>query len=151
MADDFVMNDQSSKAPMKSSGGGGGAVKSPFEVRFKPASIRDYLGIGALGSIIFCGWHGAIGAGAGKVVNKVFDRPNATKIGLCLGLSYGFLKTIGVLCRLYTTESEGKLKYEMEANKVNLDFVSVLFSSIKDTDVKISDAEITEYMKKISR
>ncbi len=49
---------------------------------------------------------------------------------------------------MYTTESEGKLKYEMEANKVNFDYVAVLFSSIKDTDIKISDAEITEYMKK---
>lgn len=49
---------------------------------------------------------------------------------------------------LYTTESEGKLKYEMEMNKVNMDYVAVLYTSIKDTDVKISDAEITEYMKK---
>lgn len=49
---------------------------------------------------------------------------------------------------VYTTESEGKLKYEMEANKVNFDFVSILFSTIKDTDVKISDAEISDYMKK---
>ena len=49
---------------------------------------------------------------------------------------------------LYTTESEGKLKYEMEANKVNMDYVAVLYTSIKDTDIKISDAEITEYMKK---
>jgi peptidyl-prolyl cis-trans isomerase D len=49
---------------------------------------------------------------------------------------------------IYTTESEGKLKYEMEANKANFDYVSVLFSTIKDSDVKVSDAEITEYMKK---
>ncbi|MET0759648.1 MAG: SurA N-terminal domain-containing protein, partial [Flavobacterium sp.] len=49
---------------------------------------------------------------------------------------------------IYTTESEGKLKYEMEANKVNFDYVSVLYSTIKDSDVTVSDAEITEYMKK---
>lgn len=49
---------------------------------------------------------------------------------------------------IYTTESEGKMKYEMEANKANFDYVSVLYSTIKDSDVKISDAEITEYMKK---
>lgn len=49
---------------------------------------------------------------------------------------------------LYTTEAEGKLKYEMEANKVNMDYVAVLYSSVKDSDVKVSDAEITEYMKK---
>ena len=49
---------------------------------------------------------------------------------------------------IYTTESEGKLKYEMEANKVNFDYVSVLFSTIKDSDVKITDSDITDYMKK---
>ncbi len=49
---------------------------------------------------------------------------------------------------MYTTESEGKLKYKMEANKVNFDYVAVLYSSIKDADIKIADAEITEYMKK---
>ncbi|RTY92433.1 peptidylprolyl isomerase [Flavobacterium sp. GT3R68] len=49
---------------------------------------------------------------------------------------------------MFTTESEGKLKYEMEANKVNFDYVAVLFSSIKDSDVKISDSEITDFMKK---
>ena len=49
---------------------------------------------------------------------------------------------------LYATEAEGKMKYEMEANKVNFDYVSVLFSTVKDSDVKVSDAEITEYMKK---
>lgn len=48
---------------------------------------------------------------------------------------------------VYTTESEGKFKYGMEANKVNFDYVSVLFSTIKDSDVKISDEEITNYMK----
>jgi peptidyl-prolyl cis-trans isomerase D len=48
---------------------------------------------------------------------------------------------------LYTTDAEGKMKYEMEANKVNFDFVSVPYSSIKDSDVKISDEEIIAYMK----
>jgi peptidyl-prolyl cis-trans isomerase D len=49
---------------------------------------------------------------------------------------------------IYTTESEGKLKYEMESNKATFDYVSVLYSTIKDSEVKVSDAEITEYMKK---
>jgi peptidyl-prolyl cis-trans isomerase D len=49
---------------------------------------------------------------------------------------------------LYTTEAEGKMKYEMEANKVNMNYVAVMYSSIKDSDVKVSDAEITDYMKK---
>ncbi|MGV9003387.1 peptidylprolyl isomerase [Flavobacterium sp.] len=48
---------------------------------------------------------------------------------------------------LYTTQAEGKFKYEAESNKVSFDFVSVPFSSIKDSDVKISDDEITAYMK----
>lgn len=49
---------------------------------------------------------------------------------------------------LYTTDSEGKLKYEMETNKVNMDYVALLYTSIPDTEIKISDAEITDYMKK---
>ena len=49
---------------------------------------------------------------------------------------------------VYTTESEGKLKYEMEANKVNFDYVSLLFSTVKDSEVKVSDAEISDFMKK---
>lgn len=48
---------------------------------------------------------------------------------------------------MYTTKAEGKLKYEAETNKVTFDFVNVPFSSIKDSDVKISDDEIKAYMK----
>lgn len=49
---------------------------------------------------------------------------------------------------LYTTESEGKLKYEMETNKVNFSYVGALYSSIKDSQVKVSDEEIVDFMKK---
>ncbi|CAM2909418.1 peptidyl-prolyl cis-trans isomerase D [Flavobacterium succinicans] len=49
---------------------------------------------------------------------------------------------------LYTTEAEGKMKYEAEANKVNFAYVAGLYSTIKDSEVKITDAEITEYMTK---
>ncbi|MBS7229809.1 peptidylprolyl isomerase [Flavobacterium psychroterrae] len=49
---------------------------------------------------------------------------------------------------LYTTASEGKLKYEMEANKVNFAYAAAPYSSIKDSDVKISDSDIVDYMKK---
>ena len=48
---------------------------------------------------------------------------------------------------VYTTDSEGKFKYGMESNKVNFDYVSVLFSTVKESDIKISDEEITNYMK----
>ncbi|WP_348800455.1 peptidylprolyl isomerase [Flavobacterium adhaerens] len=48
---------------------------------------------------------------------------------------------------IYTTQSEGKFNYELGANKVNFDYVAALYSTIKDSDVKISDAEILDYMK----
>ena len=48
----------------------------------------------------------------------------------------------------YTTTAEAKMKYEMGANKVNMDFVAVPFSSIKDSDVKVSDDEIVAFMRK---
>ena len=48
---------------------------------------------------------------------------------------------------MFTTDAEGKMKYEAETNKVTFDFVAVPFSSIKDSDVKISDDEIVAYMK----
>lgn len=39
---------------------------------------------------------------------------------------------------MFTTNTEGKIKYEMEANKVTFDYVSVLYSSVKDTDIKVT-------------
>jgi len=48
---------------------------------------------------------------------------------------------------LYTTDTEGKFKYEAEANKVAFDFVSVPYSSIKDDEAKITDEEILAYEK----
>lgn len=48
----------------------------------------------------------------------------------------------------YTTTAEAKMKYEMGASKVTLDFVAVPFSSIKDSDVKVSDEEIVAFMRK---
>jgi peptidyl-prolyl cis-trans isomerase D len=47
----------------------------------------------------------------------------------------------------YTTTAEAKMKYEMGANKVTLDFVAVPFSSIKDSDVTVSDEEIVAFMR----
>ncbi len=49
---------------------------------------------------------------------------------------------------MYTTSGEGKMKYEMETKKITFDYVGVPFSSIKDSDVKVSDDEIIAYMKK---
>ncbi len=64
-----------------------------------------------------------------------------------LNARYQIYNTL-VKAGMYTTQSEGKLKYEMEMNKANFDYVAVLYSSIKDSDVKVTDAEIIEYMKK---
>jgi peptidyl-prolyl cis-trans isomerase D len=47
---------------------------------------------------------------------------------------------------MYTTNTEGKFKYEAETNKVTFDYVMVPFSSIKDSDVKVTDEEIGAYM-----
>ena len=49
---------------------------------------------------------------------------------------------------IFTTNVEAKLKYEMEMNKVNFDYVAVPFSSIKDSEIKISDDEIISFIKK---
>lgn len=48
---------------------------------------------------------------------------------------------------LYTTNAEGKSRYEMETDKVTFDFVNIPFSSIKDSDIKVTDEEIVAYMK----
>jgi peptidyl-prolyl cis-trans isomerase D len=49
---------------------------------------------------------------------------------------------------MYTTDAEGKFKYELETNKVSFDFVSVPFASIKDSDIKVTDEDYLNYMKK---
>lgn len=49
---------------------------------------------------------------------------------------------------IYTTDSEGKLNYEMGANKADFSYVVGFYSTIKDSDVKVTDSEITDYMKK---
>ncbi|WP_367773264.1 peptidylprolyl isomerase [Flavobacterium sp. WC2421] len=64
-----------------------------------------------------------------------------------LNAKYQIYNTL-IKSAIYTTESEGKLRYEMEANKVNFAFVAGLYSTIKDSDVKVTDADIVEYMKK---
>ena len=49
---------------------------------------------------------------------------------------------------LNATNVEGKLSYEMENNKVAFDYVDVSYASINDDQVKISDNEIIDYMRK---
>jgi peptidyl-prolyl cis-trans isomerase D len=64
-----------------------------------------------------------------------------------LNAKYQIYNTL-IKSSLFTTESEGKLKYEMEANKVSFAYVAALYSTIKDSEVKVTDAEIMDYMKK---
>ncbi len=49
---------------------------------------------------------------------------------------------------IFTTDSEGKMKYQMESDKVSFGFVAVPYSSVKDSEVKVTDEEIVAYMKK---
>lgn len=48
----------------------------------------------------------------------------------------------------FVTKNDAKFKYELENNKSTFDYVAVPFSSINDSDVKVSESEITDYMKK---
>ncbi|MFE3871531.1 peptidylprolyl isomerase [Flavobacterium sp. ZS1P70] len=64
-----------------------------------------------------------------------------------LNAKYQIYNTL-IKAGIYTTESEGKMKYEMEANKVNFAYVAGLYSTIKDSDVKVTDTEIVDFMKK---
>ena len=48
----------------------------------------------------------------------------------------------------FATEAEGKLAYQMEADKVTFDYVAYPFSNVKDSDVPVSDDEIVAYMRK---
>ncbi|MBX9886389.1 MAG: peptidylprolyl isomerase [Flavobacteriaceae bacterium] len=64
-----------------------------------------------------------------------------------LNAKYQIYNTL-VRSAIYTTDVEGKLQYEMETNKVSFAYVAGLYSTIKDSDVKVTDAEIVDYMKK---
>jgi len=49
---------------------------------------------------------------------------------------------------LYTTQTEAKYSYQGENSKVTFDYVTVPYSTINDDQAKVSDADITSYMKK---
>lgn len=48
----------------------------------------------------------------------------------------------------FATEADGKAKYQMDADKAAFDYVFVPYSTINDDQVKVSDEELTAYMKK---
>jgi len=49
---------------------------------------------------------------------------------------------------VYTTKAEGKFAHKLENDKANFDYVMVPFTSINDDQVKITDAEVIDFMKK---
>ncbi|RTL13844.1 MAG: peptidylprolyl isomerase [Flavobacteriaceae bacterium] len=49
---------------------------------------------------------------------------------------------------VYTTKAEGKFQYKTENDKADFEYVSVAFSTVNDDQVKITDAEIIDFMKK---
>ncbi|MGG5505383.1 MULTISPECIES: peptidylprolyl isomerase [unclassified Myroides] len=49
---------------------------------------------------------------------------------------------------LYTTQTEAKYSYHGENSKVSFDYVTVPYSTVNDDEAKVSDTEITTYMKK---
>lgn len=49
---------------------------------------------------------------------------------------------------MYTTDAEGQFKYQMEMDKATFDYVTVPYASVKDSDIKVTDQDYIEYMKK---
>lgn len=49
---------------------------------------------------------------------------------------------------LFVTQADAKFQHRLENEKVSFDYVQIPFSSIKDSDIKVSDEEIMDYMKK---
>jgi peptidyl-prolyl cis-trans isomerase D len=49
---------------------------------------------------------------------------------------------------VYTTKAEGKFQYKLENDKADFEYVTVAFSTVNDDQVKVSDAEIIDFMKK---
>ncbi|MBF6608801.1 MAG: peptidylprolyl isomerase [Flavobacterium sp.] len=64
-----------------------------------------------------------------------------------LNAKYQMYNTL-VKAGVFTTEAEGKLQYQLEADRVSFDYVPVLYSSVPDSEVKVSDQEIVDFMKK---
>ena len=64
-----------------------------------------------------------------------------------LGSKYMIYSTM-IKAGMYTTNADGKFKYEMESNKAAFDYVGVLYSTVKDSDVKLTDQDYIDYMKK---
>lgn len=49
---------------------------------------------------------------------------------------------------VFTTSLEGKMQYAKEMDKVSFEYVALPYSSIKDSEVKVTDDELVAYMRK---
>lgn len=52
---------------------------------------------------------------------------------------------------LTATEFEGKQAYKLEADKADIEFVQIPFTSIPDEDIQVSESEIEDYLKRNSQ
>ncbi len=64
-----------------------------------------------------------------------------------LGSKYAIYSTM-IKAGMYTTTAEGKFKYGTENDKTSFDYVVALYSGVKDSDIKLTDADYIDYMKK---
>jgi len=51
----------------------------------------------------------------------------------------------------FVTQADAKFAYELENKKANLSYIQVPYTSIPDTDVKVSDEEVLAYIKKYTK
>lgn len=49
---------------------------------------------------------------------------------------------------LFVTQADAKFQHRLENEKVSFDYVQIPFTSIKDSDIKVNDEEVLDYMKK---
>lgn len=71
----------------------------------------------------------------------------STEINANINAKYQVYSTL-VRSGFFVTQNDAKFKHMLENKKVAFDFVAVPYSSIKDSDVKVTDQEIMDYMKK---
>ncbi len=71
----------------------------------------------------------------------------STEINANINAKYQVYSTL-VRSGFFVTQNDAKFKHMLENKKVTFDFVAVPYSSIKDSDVKVTDQEIMDYMKK---
>ncbi|MFC6097083.1 peptidylprolyl isomerase [Flavobacterium qiangtangense] len=77
------------------------------------------------------------------LANSLTERENQA----ALSAKYMIYSTM-IKAGFNATEADGKFQYKLEADKVTFDYVAVPYTSIKDSEVPVSDDEIVAYMRK---